>query len=146
MNPDVKKIITGGGAVAGAFTGLAVGSIRNSEDKRAYVMVGGLAGGWLANAACHYLDHKARTIEAIAELIIDEGNRQGKPLDKSHIESALKRFDKAQLKLFDQYVRAFIARDSVRLNTILPQWRKQMQPVISNSPEWLRYEGIIFGS
>jgi uncharacterized protein YcfJ len=51
MNPDKKNIITGGGAVAGALSGLVIGNIRKSDDKRAYVMVGGLAGAWIANIA-----------------------------------------------------------------------------------------------
>jgi hypothetical protein len=146
MNPDKKNIITGGGAVAGALTGLVVGNVRKSEDTRAYVMFGGLAGAWIANIACVVLDRQNRLIGSISELIYEEGQRQGKAVDKSHVQTALKRFNKEQLDLFDQYVRAFIARDIPKLKVLLPKWKAMMQPVVSSSPEWLRYEGIIFGT
>ena len=146
MNQDKKTIITGGGAVAGALTGLVVGNVRKSDDTRAYVMFGGLAGAWLANIACVVLDRQNRLIESITQMIFEEGKRQGQSIDKSHVQTALKRFNKKQLEIFDQYIRAFIARDTAKLNALLPIWRKTMLPIISQSPEWLRYEGIVFGS
>ncbi len=106
------------------------------------VFAGGIFGLW------YFSRNKPAVLlrRQIAEKVESEGKRLGRAVDRQHVMLALERFDKDQLELFDRYLDKWISRDWPGLQQLVPEWQQKMLPVIQNSPEWLRYEGIIFGT
>jgi hypothetical protein len=144
-NQIPKRLISGGGAALGSLAGWAVARWREAEEAYPYAVVGGLLGFAATEAAMYIFAPAQRIRESIAQMVADEGRRMERPVDKGHVLLALQRFDLEQLRLFQRYVKAFIARDMATLRAIMPQWQSKMLPVIREAPEWTRYEGIIFG-
>ena len=140
-----KRLIAGGGAALGSLAGWALAKWREAEEAYPYAVVGGLLGFAATEAAMYIFAPSQRIRESIATMVADEGRRLGKPVERQHVLLALERFDLDRLKLFQRYVKAFIARDMPALNAMLPEWRAKMAPIIKEAPEWTRYEGIIFG-
>jgi hypothetical protein len=141
-----KRLISGGGAAIGSLAGYAIAKWREAEVAYPYAVVGGLVGFATTELAMYLFAPSIRLREEIVRLVADEGRRLEKPVNNEHLMLALQRFNADQLRLFLRYVKAFIARDVATLQMIMPQWKAKMLPVIRESPEWSRYEGIIFGS
>lgn len=86
---------------------------------------------------------RKRLIERTATLIEDEGKRTGKPVNRDHLILALERFETGTLRLFSQYVEAFIRRDFEEFKRLMPEIKTVILPVLNDSPEWRRYEDLI---
>jgi hypothetical protein len=86
-----------------------------------------------------------RQLDETATLIAQEAQRMQKPIDRAHVELALRRFNEPQLAVFNRYVKAVIHRDLAAFQAMQPEWKARIVPVLANAPEWQRYVGIIIG-
>lgn len=114
----------------------------NAEKMLLLALVTGVVGlGMLA-----WQKSPGATRARIIRKVEGEAARLETSIDPEHLDLALQRFDKARLRLFERYVDAYVARDIPAIEALAPEWKAVMLPVITEAPEWKRYEGIIFGT
>jgi hypothetical protein len=84
-----------------------------------------------------------RRLDETATLIGQEAERLQRPFDRAHAELALRRFNEAQLEIFNRYVKAVIHRDIAAFEAMRPEWKARILPVLADAPEWKEYTGFI---
>lgn len=103
-----------------------------------------LAGGATGAYFLFRTPPRQKLITEIADLIQQEAIRQGQTINRAHLEAALERFKTGTLKVFKEYVTAFIQRDLERFKELIGEVKTIIVPVIREAREWDRYEQFIF--